>query len=211
MPLLFKKKVSKSTRIAVWAIQEEEEVLLQLLPPLRTADKEHLDKISFIPRRLEWLASRVLIHQMTGLYPETRYHQNGQPYISNCPEFVSISHTKGYAAISLSTITFPGIDIEFPSHRIEKVAKRFLNESEKSFLDPAYTQKQLGLIWCTKEAIFKKAGTPGLVFKNQIIARPFIPKSQEGQLSASLQLTSTHEDINLEYLISQDFYLVWIL
>lgn len=210
MPLLFKKQVRKSTRIAVWAIREEEETLRQLLPPLKAAEKKHLEKISYKPRRLEWLASRLLIHQMTGFYPGTRYLGNGQPYISQCREHVSISHTRGYAAVSISDDSVPGIDIEFPSARIQKVAKRFLNDKEKNFLDPDLIEKQLGLIWCAKEAIFKKAGQPGLIFKDQIITNPFVPKSHEGQISATLHIAGNTEKIKLEYLIDQDFYLVWI-
>ncbi|PWE01272.1 4'-phosphopantetheinyl transferase family protein [Marinilabilia rubra] len=211
MPLLFKKQVSQSTRIAVWAIHEEEEKLLQLLPPLKTAEKELLKKISFKPRRLEWLASRVLIYQMTGVYPETGYFENGQPFIVRHREHVSISHTKGYAAVSVSCDSTPGIDIEFPSPRITKVAGRFLNQKKETFLRPELKEKQLGLIWCAKEAIFKKAGQPGLIFKDQIITTPFFPENDEGSFEAKLYLKEVEYDIKLKYYCTDDFYLVWLL
>jgi phosphopantetheinyl transferase len=209
MPLLFSNQINSSIRIAVWKITEGEKELLKMLPSLEKTEKDFLNKISFIPRKLEWLASRVLIYQLTGLYPATRYNNNGQPFLNNGRENLSISHTKGYAAISLSIQYVPGIDLEYPSPRIEKVSERFLNTKEKMFITKQEKENQLAIIWCTKEAIYKRAGIPDLSFKDQIIVDPFLPNSSKGKFSATLITNGIEKKIEMEYIIDKSFYLAY--
>jgi len=207
MPLLFKTRKTPSVHTAVWKITEREGELLKLLPELTPSDSGFLDKISWQPRRMEWLASRVLLQHMTGLYPEVTYNKNGQPEMGGCADHISISHTRGYAAVALSPFFTPGIDIERPSSRIRKVKDRFLNQLEKDFIENEATQS--GLIWCAKEAIFKKTGQKGLNFRENILISPFTLK-KEGQFSASLFPGCEQETvIELHYLNKDDFYLVW--
>lgn len=209
MPLTFEKQTSETSRLAVWNITEEENEFLGMLPLLNKPEEEFLKRISYKPRRLEWLASRVLIYNLTGLYPETRYNDNGQPFVSRCSENISISHTRNYAAIALSKRTIPGVDIEQPSPRIKKVSSRFLNEVEKEFISDINNEKQVGLIWCAKEAIFKKTGQPGLIFKEQILVDPFVPQT-EGSFSAKLLIADKMTSISLNYRVESDnYYLVW--
>lgn len=213
MPVFLEKKVTPHLRIAVWEITETEKELLQLLPLLENEEAAFLGRISFAPRKLEWLASRVLIYRLTGIYPASRYKDNGQPFLTGCDEKISISHTRKFAAIALSTGETPGIDIEYPSPRIEKVSDRFLHQDESNYLSTGKIKKrQLGLIWCLKEAVFKQSGSPGLNFKEQIITQPFFPSSDEGEITASVKMQNTqNENIKLEYLIRPDFYLAWTL
>lgn len=212
MPVIFEQKESSSLIIVVWQISETEEELLNLLPTLREEEKSFFSRLSFPARRLEWLASRVLIHHYTGQYPAARYKDNGQPFLIDCNDKISISHTRGYAAISVSQEKTPGVDIEYPSPRIEKVMNRFLHPEEKAFLSSKGVLKehQLGLIWCLKEAVFKKCGIPGLIFKDQIIAQPFTPLTQDGTFSARVIHTQrSPELLQLKYIIHKNFYLAW--
>ncbi|MFO8000391.1 MAG: 4'-phosphopantetheinyl transferase superfamily protein [Marinilabilia sp.] len=211
MPLIFEATPDKGHgRLAVWKISENEPDLLQMLPPLEDSEVKLLSNISYQPRRLEWLASRVLIYRLTGLYPGTCYNHRGQPFITNCHDNLSISHTRGYAAVSLSPDSPPGIDIERPSQRIEKVAGRFLNASEKNFITDIEKEEQLGLIWCAKEAVFKKAGQPGVIFKDHIIISPFT-SMPDGKLSATLIGDGKETTIHLGYHNTPEYYLVWTL
>ncbi len=178
------------------------------MPALQPVEQAFLTKITYPDRRMEWLASRVLLYRLTGMYPATRYNDNGQPFVSSCHENISISHTRGYAAIALSKKTMPGIDIEYPSERIEKVAPRFLNDSEKAFTGGSVKNQQLGLIWCAKEALYKKAGHPGLIFKDQIVLAPFKP-AKSGILMATVKINDISTTINLGYQIDKNYFLVW--
>ncbi len=208
MPLIFKNQINNYTRIAVWQISEKEEILIDMLPVLKSPEKKFLNNISHLPRRLEWLASRVLIYKLTGLYPATQYNDNGQPVVSDCHENISISHTIGHAAILLSEKSVPGIDIEYPSARIEKVSGRFLNSEEKNYISKMERNHQLGIIWCVKEAIFKQTGHPGLIFKNHIIVDSFTPESS-GTLWATVFVEGNEKRVQLGYYIDASYYLVW--
>ncbi|MGQ1890796.1 4'-phosphopantetheinyl transferase family protein [Thermophagus sp. OGC60D27] len=209
MALVFDTTDFSHPRVAVWEITETEQDLLNLLPPFRKEEADFLQKISHPPRRMEWLASRVLIHHLTGLYPATAYKENGQPYIKGCHEHISISHTKDYAAIVLSEETIPGVDIEYPSDRIRKVSDRFLNEKEKAFISEPYSDLQIGLIWCAKEAIYKAVGIPGLIFKDQIIISTFHPDGDQGVLKATLKTPSRKQQFQIHYRIEKNYFLVW--
>ena len=211
MPLLLEQGDRASVHIAVWRITESEEELANMLPPLALQEQTYLEKISWKPRRIEWLASRLLIYRLTDLYPEICYNQNGQPSVSHCRENISISHTHGYAAVALSARFMPGIDIERPSPRIGKVKNRFLHNEEKEYLEPAFEDQQLGLIWCTKEAIFKKTGQKGLNFHQDILVSAFHPQ-KEGFLSVTRYPHSKDQSfIQLQYLNKPEFYLVWTI
>lgn len=210
MPVLFEKQTTRNTRVALWKITEEDEALLQMLPSLQKREKGILGKIKNQHKRSEWLASRLLIYNLTGLYPEILYNNNRQPILGNSSKNISITHTIGYAAIALSDKTVPGIDIEYPSQRIEKVSHRFLSNVEKQFISATEKEKQLGLIWCAKEAVYKKAGEPRLIFNEQIVITPFVPKAC-GTIQANLFGGGKKVNIELEYNIDNNFYLVWTL
>jgi phosphopantetheinyl transferase len=213
MSFFFEKKIRPDSLIAVWQITEKVEEFLKLLPPLQKEEQSFLARITFPARKLEWLASRVLIYQYTGFYPASGYKDTGQPFLTACNDKISISHTKGYAAIALSKKKMPGIDIEYPSTRIEKVMDRFLHPEEHKFLSTSNLRnRQLGLIWCLKEAVFKQTGIPGLSFKDQIVTQPFMPLSDKGEIAAKIILPGrTQKTIKLEYHIHQDFYLAWTI
>lgn len=209
MAIVFEQTNNNSTRIAVWEISENEEELLNLLPPLENKEEKFLQNISNASRRKEWLASRVLTYQLTGLYPAIGYNESGQPFLIHSCDNLTISHTKGYAAIGLSKKTIPGVDIEYPSDRIKKVSERFLNALEKQFIQEKWRDIQLGLIWCAKEAVYKASGLPGLAFKEQIIISPFSPNSTHGSFVATVHAQNQILPYSLNYQINKNYYLVW--
>ncbi len=208
MPIVFEHRPDRNTHVSVWKITETRETLMALLPPLAPAERLMLERMSFEPRQLEWLASRILTHQMGQCYPEVTYNHCGQPTLKHPALKISISHTRGYAAVAVSSSHIPGIDIEYPSSRIEKVANRFINASEAAFISEQHKSAQLAIIWCAKEAIFKMAGRPGLIFKNDIILDPFVPQ-KEGNLTATLHRGNEYQSVRLEYTITDDYYLVY--
>ena len=63
---------------------------------------------------------------------------------------VSISHTVGYVAVILSRDYEVGIDIEYVSERVGRIAARFLRNDE-NFTDC----RQLLTAWCAKETMYK--------------------------------------------------------
>lgn len=76
------------------------------------------------------------------------HDENGKPVIQDYN--ISISHSKDYLAILLSKALRVGIDIEYWSERIQKIAKRFLHKDENYT-----TTEDLLITWCAKEAVYK--------------------------------------------------------
>ena len=122
MPLLMK---HTGPLWGIWKIEESSEVLLSLL----RNREEYLPQLELIraeQRRREWLACRVLLQELTGGPACIAYRPNGAPYLSGSSLHISISHTKGYAAVLLQNRPAAGIDIEYHSGRVSKIRSRFM-------------------------------------------------------------------------------------
>ena len=80
-------------------------------------------------RRKEVLAVYGLLFAMTdNPYLRIEHDDLSRPVIDGY--HVSISHTRGYAALLLSTRHKVAIDIEFISNRVERVASKFIRNDE---------------------------------------------------------------------------------
>ena len=99
-------------------------------------------------REAEKQGERELLKQMLGYDVVLNHNEDGKPLIERYN--ISISHTKGFVAILLSKGLEVGIDIEYHSDRIQKIAQRFLRSDEKYTLT-----SDLLTVWCAKEAVYK--------------------------------------------------------
>ena len=78
---------------------------------------------------------------------------------------ISLSHCRSGACIALGAITQPfGIDIEDVSDKLARVAPKFINAREATFIE----HDMLLSAWTVKEAVYKAAGTPGLSLRDGI-------------------------------------------
>lgn len=207
MPVELQLKKNNGGLMAVWRINEPEEELAEMIP-FNSEMKSQLNRFTCPSRRLEWLASRALIYQLTGCVPLVEYTKIGQPFVQQSDQNISISHTRGFAAVSISPSVEAGIDIEYPSKRISHISSRFINPAEEAFLPDDNTAAYHALIWCAKETLFKMAAQPGLIFKNDILVSPFVA-GKEGTFSAKLFLKNNVKEFQLLYKLTTDYYLVW--
>ncbi len=142
--------------LGLWEITEEIEELL-LLVNLSPEDLDTWNTFKAVQRKKEWLATRALLYELTGQFIRIGYYSDGRPYLKDYPMNISISHTRGYAAVMLHSKPNPGLDIELLSRSAEKVADRILSpdELEACRTENGYSNKKLLIHWCAKEAIFK--------------------------------------------------------
>lgn len=82
------------------------------------------------------------------------HNADGKPVL-NTGHSVSISHTRGYAAVMLSPTRLVGIDIEYMSDRVERIVERFLRPDELSMLNRQFSTINYLKSWCAKEAAYK--------------------------------------------------------
>ena len=204
MPLLLKHTAPLR---GVWKIEESSDTLFSLLENGEEYQSQ-LEEIHAEHRRREWLASRVLLQALLGRPTRIAYHPNGAPYLPDSSLYISISHTKGYAAILLQEHPAAGIDIEYRSDRVLKIRSRFMSPEEEASLDREHEAEHLLLHWCAKETLFKMIGREEVDFLKHLHVRAF-PYAEEGSFRVQETRTDKAVEYELEYRIEKDYVIVW--
>ncbi|MCG8580326.1 MAG: 4'-phosphopantetheinyl transferase superfamily protein [Bacteroidales bacterium] len=206
MPLHKLLKESEQHKVGIWKIEESIDELLSALN-ISESDQKRLNTFKLDRRKKEWLAVRLLLQQMLGSYPNIVYGSNGKPRLEGHNYYISISHTTNYAAVSLSDNP-TALDIEICSGRVEKVADRFVHDSEWDYIDDAVKTQYYTILWCAKEAMYKHYDVFGVVFKDQFVISSFELRG-EGLLHSEFIKKGVTQHLTLKYLINDDFTLVY--
>lgn len=126
------------------------------------------------------------------------HHTSGQPYFVNNPNlFVSISHSDGWFAVAIAPHEV-GIDIQTKRNRMKEGADYFINENEQPFIE---NEESLHIIWCVKEALYKKNGGNYPDLKNQVTVRS-IHEHTVCAISESIPL-------EIDFLVFKDVYIAF--
>ena len=151
MPVILKKQINASVSVCLWQILETEAFFIENYT-LHSEDLSSIQNIKLESRRLEKWACRAALAELIGQKSiEIAYSSNGQPLSDHGA--ISFSHTKDLAIVALSDHPV-GADIEKIAPRILNLKHKFMNQQEiKEF--NADDPKDVTLIWCAKEAIFK--------------------------------------------------------
>ena len=170
MPLFYQQDINESTRLGVWHIQEEESFFSGSVPLQRNITHPH--------KRLQHLAGRYLLRFLFDDFPYDliRIADTRKPFLHNEQYHFSISHSGDFAAAIVSRDKRVGIDVENRSPTVMKVLHKFLNESEKHFVEKDENTKAFlreTLLWSVKETIFKWHGDGGVDFSEHIIVKTF--------------------------------------
>jgi phosphopantetheinyl transferase len=125
MPIFFQHRVSETTRLGIWKIEESEDFFKGNVPQHRDVTHPH--------KRLQHLAGRFLLQF---LFPDFPYQliqiaDTRKPYLPGEQYHFSISHCADYAAAIVSKESRVGIDIEMPVEKIIRIRDKFLSLDEK--------------------------------------------------------------------------------
>lgn len=149
----------------MWQITESEALLLRqladMLPPhVFALVEDGLTKLHNPSRRQEWLAVRMLVAQCLGRDKAILYEPSGRPRIGDGSCEISISHTKGYAALVWHPTLAVGVDIERQTDRVMRVVRKFVGDEEQAALRTSPFVSPVGelLLWTAKEALYKAVG-----------------------------------------------------
>ena len=197
--------------IAIWHITETADTLYALLDTTKY-DAQIAEKKNEA-RRAEWLAVRLLVKSLFGSDAEVAYHPTGRPYLKDSAIHISISHTRGYAAVAYSTVGPIGLDIERISDRVERIAHRFTSPAEAAYIDLCEQQdRQLHHLinWSAKETLYKLLDDTRMAdFKAAFRIAPYTPGTQ-GVLDATL-LTAGDDKVAVHYRLFPDFVCTWAI
>jgi phosphopantetheinyl transferase len=209
MPLKYAIEITSSVSAGVWHITESAEELMTLVL-LDDDDRFTCESFKSILRKKQWLGCRALIQQMLDK-PDSKliYDSNGKPMLASGSHHISVSHAGDYAAAVISDLAEVGIDIEQLRPRIERVKERFLSTGELSQLPAGYSLENLYYLWCSKEALYKMHGLPGVDFLNDIRIHPIdYFCTRKGMGRATLLLDEATEEHLLYYERREEWMLV---
>lgn len=192
---------------AIWRIEEPSEEMEAFLRR-KAVDLSGLEALKTEKRRQEWLAVRLLLMELLGEEQTIAYSPNGAPYLPDSSRHISISHTRGYAAVLLQDKPFAGIDIEYRSERALRLRTKFMSPQEEQFIDAEREADHLLLCWCAKEALFKMIGEEDVDFREHLHIEPF-PFALAGTFTVRETRTPQKQSFQLAFSVENDYLWTW--
>jgi phosphopantetheinyl transferase len=141
-------------------------------------------------------------HKLKQIFPnaELIHDENGAPIIKNADyPFISVSHYQGWFTFYLS-YKKNGVDIQSFKKSLSKGRSYFINSNE-NYLE--LSQLNLHLIWCAKEAFYKKYNGDIEDLKNDVS----VTKIDLNVNQLSLEYKDCKED--LSFLVNKEYVIVW--
>ncbi|MDR1153220.1 MAG: 4'-phosphopantetheinyl transferase superfamily protein [Bacteroidales bacterium] len=210
MGLLINQEIEEECRIGLWEIAEDYETLFRMTY-LNDEDIRRLNTFKNISRKVESLSVRALLQQMTR--PDARIvyrRQSRKPYFDDGSYNISVSHSHKRTSVMLSKNKLVGIDLEFMSHNIERVAHKFINEQETVSDNPSVRCEHLYIHWCAKEALYKICDKVDINFQKNLTIQPFEVDSQ-GDMIGVVHNNFRNEEYKMHYLLENNYVLVYCI
>ena len=185
MSLIEVRQLSSHTRLGLWRIDETTEGS---------------------PRQRERQAVQSLLCAMTdGTKQNIGHEASGKPFLEQ-GGYISISHTRGYAALLLSDAELLGVDIEYRSDRVERIASRFIRTDET-----ALTTDEKLLVWSAKEAVYKLFSEDKLMFFDMQTLEIRPRNDADGQQMGLLRMENLKRNIVVDvlYEFTDDYVLTY--
>ena len=202
------REVYPGVSLGLWQMDESPEQLFDLYPHLLPYRSSLDDKYKNDGRKLEFLAIRALMYEMLRVNGASKgllshagdFTHNGQGKPLFRGYHVSISHTKGYAALILSKKSEVAVDIEYMSDRVERIASKFLRKDERAdSLDSKLVH------WCAKETVFKLFSEDNLLFEEMRV-KPFDTMSD---WACDVENLKSGKTARVDFELAMDFVLTY--
>ena len=202
------REVYPGVSLGLWQMDESTEQLFDLYPHLLPYRSSLDDKYKNDGRKLEFLAIRALMYEMLRVNGASKgllshagdFTHNGQGKPLFRGYHVSISHTKGYAALILSKKSEVAVDIEYMSDRVERIASKFLRKDERAdSLDSKLVH------WCAKETVFKLFSEENLLFEEMRV-KPFDTMSD---WACDVENLKSGKTARVDFELAMDFVLTY--
>ncbi|GAB1415574.1 hypothetical protein MASR2M117_09800 [Paludibacter sp.] len=140
--------------IAIGHVEEDISALINQLKNFEDYRSEYL-QIKTDKRRMEFLAARILLNELTGRNVLVEY-RNDKPFLKDNSLFISITHSKDYVAVITHHSFQTGIDLEIRNTRVSNIIGRFLNIREQKLF--CLENSKIEIAWSAKEALYKIIG-----------------------------------------------------
>ncbi len=188
MPLLLSRQHPAGPLYSIWRIAEAEDFFDVALTSSEATELSALQGL----RRQEWLASRWLIHQLTGSSERLPLAKDAfsKPFFLDKPHlYCSLSHSKGLVGALLSEQPC-GCDLQVLVDKMARIAPKFLSQPEVDFIQTHPPDQHLLLqhiFWTAKESLYKAYGLKALDFRRHLRVDPFVWADNKGQALGWIQ------------------------
>lgn len=191
MPLIKIDDLGKA-RLALWQMTEP----IEELPRPKVVD---LSDIHAEGRLREKLTEYCLLKAMTSRDDIVIEHNAaGQPCMEG--SYISISHTKGWAAMILSETNRVGVDVEYYADRVNRIADRFIRPDEQN------TDLPHRLVnWCAKETVYKMFSEEDL----QYFEMRLLPFDIAANGKVEVEDLKQPKSVTVDYIINNDYVLTY--
>ena len=129
------------------------------------------------------------------------HSDSGAPFLVDSNQFISISHSGNLFAIHLSKQGCVGVDVQLMKKNLYRGRGYFINDfEEKNF---SLTERELLLIWCAKETVYKTQKGEIQFYKENIT----ITEMFEGVIKVNVKGDG---ELSCRYLYSDEFALTYV-
>lgn len=164
--MYFSKKSINSHSSCIHLLSYKEFDPLEFTSKLTEIETERLLSFKNTNRRREFVATRILRHQLFG-YQHIHYDDHGAPFIPN-EGFISVSHSKNLIGIAVNENYKVGLDLEAHRKNILDLKSKFLSNNELlQFNCDDFIE--VTKIWSAKEALYKLAGRKKILFSKELL------------------------------------------
>jgi len=207
MALIFREHFNSDVEFGIWEITEDYDTLRGSLT-LDEKDITTVESFKNHQRKLEWLSVRTLLKTMLGRESKIVYGPERKPYLHNNLFNISISHSKNFTAILMSKKKRVGLDLEFMTTKILRIADKFLRPEELEHIEKDQELYHLYLHWCAKEALYKICDKVDINFVTNLNIDSFKPKEQ-GLMIGAVNNSYMNEKFTLNYFTLKGYSIVW--
>ncbi|MEZ4926192.1 MAG: 4'-phosphopantetheinyl transferase superfamily protein [Saprospiraceae bacterium] len=187
---------------SLWHIAEPESYFEGQLP-LSEEEAIELARLNEL-RRLEWLASRWLLHKTTGVDQRLPLSKNAfsKPFFLDQPDlYCSLSHSHGFVG-ALTASENCGCDIQVLVDKMPAIASKFIREDEfdaiAGFPD-SFRFELYHLFWTAKESLYKAYGLKALDFRKHIRIRELMWDGNTGTAIGRIEKDNFWHNYQLKF------------
>ncbi len=210
MPITEIRKLNDQTFKGFWLLTENLPELLAQLKTLRPAQEIPVYKSEM--RQKEWLASRILAYELLAKFTTEKFvlcsNAHGKPYFPETSFHISISQSAELVGVVLSASHEVGIDIEKVKGKALKLAFKFLNDKELTYV--ANDETKACLYWSAKETLFKMYSRKQLLFKENLKLGP-VTAPEKGSLTGQVITENFDQTYTVHYETLPGFILTYCL
>jgi phosphopantetheinyl transferase len=207
MGIVVKKYVEDDCLMGLWEVEEDFDTLYARVL-LDEDEKKTLYGFRNESRQIEWLSVRALLNDLTQRDSKIIYNEEHKPFLFDNLFNISISHSNKLTSILLSQHKRVGIDLEYMSHRINRISHKFINENEYITSNKAFEPLHMYIHWCAKEAIYKICDKKNINFRENLTIIPF-EIEHEGQIKCVHHDEHIHDEFLLKYEVRDNYVIVF--